>query len=60
MPRAAPERCIWATDWPHPRWQKKRMMNEAETVELLYRYIDNDKALLQKILTLGLSYRTGA
>jgi hypothetical protein len=26
------------------------MMNDAETVELLYRYVDNDQALLQKIL----------
>ena len=47
---AAPERCIWATDWPHPRWQKKRMMEESETVALLYRYVDKDKAMLQKIL----------
>jgi 2-pyrone-4,6-dicarboxylate lactonase len=46
---AAPERIIWATDWPHPMWSK-RMMNDAEEVELLYRYVDNDRALLQKIL----------
>jgi hypothetical protein len=26
------------------------MMNDAETVELLYRYVDNDPELLQKIL----------
>jgi hypothetical protein len=25
-------------------------MNDAETVELLYRYVDNDRALLKKIL----------
>jgi 2-pyrone-4,6-dicarboxylate lactonase len=46
---AAPDRMIWGSDWPHVNW-KKRMMNDAETVELLYRYVDNDKALLQKIL----------
>lgn len=46
---AAPERIVWATDWPHPMWTK-RMMNDAEEVELLYRYVDNDQALLQKIL----------
>jgi predicted TIM-barrel fold metal-dependent hydrolase len=46
---AAPDRIIWATDWPHPMWTK-RMMNDAEEVELLYRYVDNDAALLQKIL----------
>lgn len=46
---AAPDRIIWGTDWPHPQWQK-RMMNDAEEVELLYRYVDNDAALLKKIL----------
>jgi 2-pyrone-4,6-dicarboxylate lactonase len=46
---AAPERIIWGTDWPHPQW-KKPMMNDAEEVQLLYRYVDNDAALLQKIL----------
>jgi 2-pyrone-4,6-dicarboxylate lactonase len=46
---AAPDRMIWGSDWPHVNW-KKRMMNEAETVELLYRYVDNDPALLSKIL----------
>ena len=46
---AAPERVVWGTDWPHPQWPK-RMMNDAEEVELLYRYVDYDRALLQKIL----------
>jgi 2-pyrone-4,6-dicarboxylate lactonase len=46
---AAPDRIVWATDWPHPQWTK-RMMNDAEEVELLYRYVDGDSALLQKIL----------
>jgi 2-pyrone-4,6-dicarboxylate lactonase len=46
---AAPDRIIWGTDWPHPQWTK-RMMNDAEEVELLYRYVDGDSALLSKIL----------
>jgi 2-pyrone-4,6-dicarboxylate lactonase len=46
---AAPDRTVWGTDWPHPQW-RKRMMNDAEEVELLYRYVDNDAGLLQKIL----------
>jgi 2-pyrone-4,6-dicarboxylate lactonase len=46
---AAPDRIIWGSDWPHPQWTK-RMMNDAEEVELLYRYIDSDAALLRKIL----------
>jgi len=37
------------TDWPHPQWTK-RMMNDAEEVELLYRYVDGDTTLLRKIL----------
>ena len=36
-----PDRMIWGSDWPHVNW-RKRMMNDAETVELLYRYVDND------------------
>jgi len=47
---AAPDRIIWGTDWPHVQWRKQRMMNDAEEVELLYRYVDNDRALLEKIL----------
>jgi predicted TIM-barrel fold metal-dependent hydrolase len=46
---AAPDRTIWGTDWPHPMWHK-RMMNDAEEVELLYRYVDYDKDLIRKIL----------
>ncbi len=46
---AAPDRIIWGTDWPHPQW-RKRMMNDAEEVELLYRYVDGDQGLLKKIL----------
>jgi predicted TIM-barrel fold metal-dependent hydrolase len=47
---AAPDRVIWGSDWPHVQWRKPRMMNDGEVVELLYRYVDNDQALLQKIL----------
>jgi predicted TIM-barrel fold metal-dependent hydrolase len=46
---AAPDRTIWGTDWPHIHWQK-RMMNDAEEVELLYRYVDGDRDLLKRIL----------
>ena len=47
---AAPDRMIWGSDWPHTGWRKQRMLNDAEAVELLYRYVDNDPGLLQKIL----------
>jgi 2-pyrone-4,6-dicarboxylate lactonase len=47
---AAPDRMIWGTDWPHTGWRKQQMMNDAELLELLYRYVDNDRDLLHKIL----------
>jgi 2-pyrone-4,6-dicarboxylate lactonase len=47
---AAPDRMIWGTDWPHTGWKKARMMNDAEVLELLYRYVDHDPVLLEKIL----------
>jgi predicted TIM-barrel fold metal-dependent hydrolase len=50
MIEAAPDRMIWGTDWPHTGWRKKRMMNDAEAVELFYRYVDHDPAMIRKIL----------
>ena len=44
-----PHKLIWGTDWPHVAW-RKRMMNDAEPLELFYRYIDNDAALMRQIL----------
>ncbi len=50
MIEAAPDRMIWGTDWPHTGWRKARMMNDAEVVELFYRYVDHDAGLIRKIL----------
>ena len=47
---AAPDRMIWGSDWPHVRWRKPRMPNDAELVELLYRYLHHDKGLIQRAL----------
>lgn len=47
--RAAPERAIWATDWPHVLYRKKTVPNDAELIELLFRYAP-EEALRQKIL----------
>ena len=41
--RAAPDRCIWATDWPHPEYPKKPV-NDAELVELLFRQLEDPHA----------------
>lgn len=45
---AAPERCVWASDWPHPV-SKQPPPNDADLLELLYRYV-RDEAELQRIL----------
>jgi 2-pyrone-4,6-dicarboxylate lactonase len=47
---AAPDRMIWGSDWPHVRWRKSRMPNDAELVELLYRYVDHDRDLIERVL----------
>jgi predicted TIM-barrel fold metal-dependent hydrolase len=44
----APDRVVWASDWPHPV-SVKQPPNEADLLELLYRYAP-DPATLQKIL----------
>lgn len=48
--QAAPDRIIWGSDWPHVRWKKPRMPNDGELVELLYRYLNYDKTLIEKVL----------
>jgi len=45
---AAPDRVVWATDWPHPV-STRQPPNEGDLIELLYRYAP-DEATLQKIL----------
>lgn len=44
----APDRCIWSTDWPHVNYEKP-MPNDADLVELLYRYFP-DREARQKVL----------
>ena len=41
---AAPDRCVWASDWPHPV-SKKPPPNDADLLELLYRYVRNEDEL---------------
>lgn len=44
----APDRIIWGSDWPHPL-SIKPPPNEADLLELLYRFVSDD-ATLEKIL----------
>ncbi len=45
---AAPDRCVWASDWPHPV-SVVQPPNDADLLELLYRYVP-DEDLLEKVL----------
>jgi 2-pyrone-4,6-dicarboxylate lactonase len=45
---AAPDRCVWATDWPHPV-SVVQPPNDADLLELFYRYAP-DHSERQKIL----------
>lgn len=45
---AAPDRCVWGSDWPHPV-STKAPPNEGELLELLYRFAP-DAATRRKIL----------
>lgn len=45
---AAPDRVVWATDWPHPV-STRQPPNEGDLIDLLYRYAP-DEATLQKVL----------
>jgi predicted TIM-barrel fold metal-dependent hydrolase len=45
---AAPDRCVWGSDWPHPV-SVKQPPNEGELLELLYRFAP-DAATRRKIL----------
>lgn len=43
---AAPDRCVWGTDWPHPN--VREMPDDADLVDLLGRYADD--AALERLL----------
>jgi predicted TIM-barrel fold metal-dependent hydrolase len=45
---AAPDRCVWASDWPHPV-SVVQPPNDADLLELMYRYAP-DEATLEKIM----------
>jgi predicted TIM-barrel fold metal-dependent hydrolase len=45
---AAPDRCVWGSDWPHPV-SLKQPPNEGALLELLYRFAP-DATTLRKVL----------
>ena len=44
---AAPERCVWGTDWPHPN--AEFMPNDGDLADMLLEWIP-DEALRKKVL----------
>jgi predicted TIM-barrel fold metal-dependent hydrolase len=43
---AAPDRCIWGTDWPHIHYTGVPP-NDADLLELLYRFAGDDRMVEQ-------------
>jgi len=39
--RAAPDRLVWGSDWPHPQVPAERMPNDGRLLNLLGRWIDD-------------------
>jgi D-galactarolactone isomerase len=41
---AAPERCVWGSDWPHPTEQQKHLPDDAVLFDLLTEWVPDEKA----------------
>jgi predicted TIM-barrel fold metal-dependent hydrolase len=46
---AAPDRAIWCTDWPHVKYAKPSVPNDADLLEFLY-HVAPDPVQRRKIL----------
>jgi len=42
--KAAPERCVWGSDWPHPSEQSKHLPDDAVLFDLLIDWVPDEKA----------------
>jgi D-galactarolactone isomerase len=47
--KAAPERCVWATNWPHPSVPRAQCPDDADLLDLLLDWAP-DEAVRKKIL----------
>ena len=41
--KAAPERCVWGSDWPHPSEQSKQLPDDALLFDLLTDWVPDEK-----------------
>jgi len=39
----APEKCVWGTDWPHPRREGSLLPDDGKLIDLLYDWAGNDE-----------------
>ena len=39
----APDRCVWGTDWPHPRREGPLLPDDGMLIDLLYKWAGNDE-----------------
>jgi predicted TIM-barrel fold metal-dependent hydrolase len=44
LARAAPDRAIWGTDWPHVLYDKPAMVNDGDLMDVLYDYVPDESA----------------
>jgi D-galactarolactone isomerase len=42
--KAAPERCVWGSDWPHPTEHSKQLPDDAVLFDLLSDWVPDEKA----------------
>ena len=47
--KAAPERCVWGSDWPHPSEQQKQLPDDAVLFDLLTDWVPDEK-VRQRVL----------
>lgn len=49
--RAAPERCVWGTDWPHTQFATAaEMLDDGTLFDWLLDWVEEDEALLRRVL----------
>jgi D-galactarolactone isomerase len=53
--KAAPERCVWGSDWPHPSEQSKELPDDALLFDLLTDWVPDEK-VRQRILVENPAY----
>ena len=48
---AAPDRCIWGSDWPHAEYRKPSVPNDGALVDLLWDYLPGEESRTNVLVT---------